>query len=69
MKKLLFLLFLACFTLGAEAANQFIKFNSSATAMQLAGKERIADIVVDKNDFEGVRMAAENLQKDFLAVC
>ena len=69
MKKVLFLLFLACLTIGTKAADQFIKFNSSATAMQLAGKKHVADIVTDKNDYEGVLLAAENLQKDFLAVC
>jgi hypothetical protein len=69
MKKVLFLLFLACLTIGTKAADQFIKFNSSATAMQLAGKNHVADIVTDKNDYEGVLLAAENLQKDFLAVC
>ena len=37
--------------------------------MQLAGKNHVADIVTDKNDYEGVLLAAENLQKDFLAVC
>lgn len=51
----------------ANAAEQFVAFNSGD--MPIARNGKALDIVVDEKDYEGVRMAAESLQKDLLAVC
>src|ERR1700678_3688800 len=62
-----FLLFVArnCFALGQT---QYVETISSENAFPLVQNQSAADLVVDTNDFPGVLIAANNLQKDISRV-
>ena len=64
-RNLLTILFL-CLCCMMHATEQFVTFNNGALAVAKGGKA--LPIVIGKDDYEGVRMAAESLQNDFLAV-
>lgn len=52
-----------------KAADKFVSFTNSASTFAIAKDGKVLDIVFDNNDYEGVRLALDNLQNDFKTVC
>ena len=67
MKKAILSILLIGTCLMVSAAEQFVMFKGGDFAVSKGGKP--VDIVVSDADYEGVRLAAESLQNDILAVC
>ena len=67
MKRIFFSLLLICIWSITNATSQFVTFEGGNMPIVQDGNP--VDILVDGNDFDGVRMAAESLQDDILAVC
>ena len=67
MKRIFFSLLLICIWSITNATSQFVTFKGGDMPIVQDGSP--VDILVDDNDFDGVRMAAESLQDDILAVC
>ena len=67
MKKINFILFLLSAVLCAQAAPTFVDYGNNG-GVRLADKDYPAVISFDANDFPGVKIAIESLQKDFEAV-
>ncbi|MBQ7684929.1 MAG: glycosyl hydrolase 115 family protein, partial [Bacteroidaceae bacterium] len=66
MRRTILSMLTVCVCLMAGAADQFVSFQKGDFAIAKSGQP--LNIVVSDNDYEGVRMAAESLQGDFLAV-
>lgn len=67
MKKINFILYLLSAVLYAQAAPTFVDYDNNG-GVRLADKDYPAVITFDANDFPGVKIAIESLQKDFEAV-
>ena len=69
MKKVLLTVMIVASAALASAAEQFVTFKKSGDAVfTLATGGKVADIVYDAQDYEGVVMAVNSLQADFKAV-
>ena len=69
MKKVLLSIVLFCTALITHAADQFVTFKATQGGMAIATGGKPVDILVSEKDYEGVTLAAQNLQKDLQAVC
>lgn len=69
MKKTFILLLTICFTVVANAADTFVSFRPVKGSFALAEGGKSISIVCGMDDYEGVRMAVDNLANDFLRVC
>ena len=68
MRKAVFTLMMICLTV-ANAADKFVTFTKDGASLAIAKDGKVLDIISDINDYEGVRMALNNLQNDFRLVC
>ena len=68
MRKAVFTLMMICLTV-ANAADKFVMFTKEGASLAIAKDGKVLDIISDINDYEGVRMALNNLQNDFRLVC
>lgn len=66
MKRLFLLCVTAVLSIATYAAKPFVTFTDDGTYLKLSGREDT--IVYDPADWDGVKIAVENLRKDFKAV-
>lgn len=57
------LLLLTC--VNAFSANRFVVFQKETHAFPLVSDQKIVNVLMDKEDQKGIRLAAENLREDF----
>ena len=69
MKKTILLALACCCAAVAEAVGQFVSFKPSSGSFAVVEGGKPVDVVCSPDDYEGVRMAAENLACDFSRVC
>ena len=67
MKKIFLMMSLLC-CMTVQAADQFVTFKSGESSLALAKDGKVLPIVFDAQEYEGVKMAIENLQTDIKAV-
>ena len=59
---------MVCMT-AVNAADNFISFTDVSSAFAIAKDGKVLDVVVDNDDYEGVLLALNSLQKDLKTVC
>jgi len=67
-KSILSLTMMVCCLL-VSAADKFVTFMSGESNFALAKEGNVLNLVYDNDDYEGVKMALTNLQKDLNTVC
>lgn len=69
MKKAIILLYLSIIALSLNAADQFAVFANQDDCFLLANGNSVCPLVVDADEYEGVKIAVDNLRKDIFSVC
>lgn len=69
MKKLYFILSFLIVSFAVDAAEQFVTFKKTDTALPIFNNGKVLNILLDKDDQKGISIAVNNLLEDFNRVC